>query len=537
MMASSDGLVERVKALGVDISDIKRIKLSVPLPLDEAPNVDGKRLSLQILTHIAAQRPDGSYVIGVEEAHDGLEIFKEDQYTKAERGVHPTVDLLKDIATGVLSPVTVEVVEHPKMEVLPADRINAFKAIAEKGTPAYGYFEDDLRSNMQKLLAFPAPFGVVVRYAMKANPNAAILRLFDKMGAHIDASSPNECFRAIEAAGIAGEKIRLTSQRVLDRGTLEELVGKGIKFTATSLKQLEEYGKAFPGSTVAVRFNVGIGSGWTNATSTGGVNSSFGIYEQREEIDALLSKYRLTLDTIHLHIGSGSDPEKQKKAALKGIELAGLYPTVKTLNLGGGFKVARMNYEKTTDLQDLGAGTRDALKRFAEQTGRELLLEIEPGTAAVANAGYVVARVMDIASTGKKGYTFLKVDTGMTENTRISLYAAQHPLAIIPMDSTQRGTGEYVVTGQCCESGDVLTPQPGIPESIDPRRLTEAKIGDLLIMGGAGAYCAGMNTHNYNSYPESPECLVRSDGKIDLIREREPRNTVWGRDRIPKDLQ
>ena len=50
---------------------------------------------------------------------------------------------------------------------------------------------------------------------------------------------------------------------------------------------------------------------------------------------------------VHLHIGSGSDPEKQKQAALLGIDILRRYPNTKRLSLGGGIKQGRMNYEKT----------------------------------------------------------------------------------------------------------------------------------------------------------------------------------------------
>jgi len=62
-------------------------------------------------------------------------------------------------------------------------------------------------------MGIPAPNGLIVRYAMKANPTRSMLQLFDGMGAHIDASTFNEVQRA-RAAGVDGSKIRLTSQEV-----------------------------------------------------------------------------------------------------------------------------------------------------------------------------------------------------------------------------------------------------------------------------------------------------------------------------------
>ena len=111
----------------------------------------------------------------------------------------------------------------------------------------------------------------------------------------------------------------------------------------------------------------------------------------------------------------------------------------------------------------------------------------------------------------------------MTDVLRPSLYGAIHPITVLP------GSGKYedispklesvVVVGHCCESGDLMTPKPGQPEALDERLLNKAEIGDILIIDGCGAYCSGMNSKNYNSYPEAPEVLI-DDKEIYLIRKR-----------------
>jgi diaminopimelate decarboxylase len=78
-----------------------------------------------------------------------------------------------------------------------------------------------------------------------------------------------------------------------------------------------------------------------------------------------------------------------------------------------------------------------------------------------------------------------------------------------------------VIVGHCCESGDLISCAPGEPETLATRDLPEARPGDLCVIGGAGAYCAGMSTKNYNSFPEAPEVLLRRDGSVALIRRRQ----------------
>lgn len=110
-------------------------------------------------------------------------------------------------------------------------------------TPLYVYSEQILREQAGQVRDFPHAFGFTPRYAMKANPNRTILRIFREIGIRIDASSEYEVFRALRA-GFAPNEIQLTGQELPKR--LEEIVEMGVEFNATSLYQLESYGKLFP---------------------------------------------------------------------------------------------------------------------------------------------------------------------------------------------------------------------------------------------------------------------------------------------------
>ena len=167
---------------------------------------------------------------------------------------------------------------------------------------------------------------------------------------------------------------------------------------------------------------------------------------------------------------------------------------------------------------------RSELVAFEARDGRRLGLEIEPGTYLVARAGAVVASCIDVVDTGRDGYLFAKLDTGMTEVTRPSLYGAQHPIDVIARD---REAAAVVFVGPCCESGDILTPAPGDPEALGPRWVPRPRIGDLVVVSGAGAYCAAMSTVNYNSYPRAPEVMLEPGGALTLLRRRQEPTDVW----------
>lgn len=397
------------------------------------------------------------------------------------------------------------------------------------GTPVYVYDQRRLEAAADRVLAFPVPGRLVARFAMKALPTAAVLRIFDERGLHIDASSGFEAERALRA-GIAPERIQITAQELPK--DLKGLVQRGVLFNACSLHQLRRFGELFPGGDVSVRINPGRGSGHNNRTNVGGPGSSFGIWHEKlDEVLALAREFDLRLTGMHTHIGSGGDPELWKHCASLTLGIAERLPKLERLSLGGGFKVARMPEEVDADLEAIGLALRPTLEAFLAGRPDDFQLEIEPGTFLVANAGLILAEIIDLGETGDEGYRFLKVDTGMTELLRPALYGAQHPLRVVPHGagagaeasgrSTPRGEVEYVVAGHCCESGDILTPAPGDPEALAPRPMTRAEIGDTLVIGGAGAYASALAGKNYNSFPEASEVLIDRDGEPRLIRRRQ----------------
>lgn len=402
------------------------------------------------------------------------------------------------------------------------------------GTPVFVYDQETLEARAREVLDFPNAYGLTARYAMKALPTAAVVRILNRVGMHIDASSGFEVERAIRA-GVSPDQIQLTAQRT--PRNLEVLVRQGVIFNACSLQQLRHYGELFPGRSVTVRINPGLGSGHSKKTNVGGPSASFGIWhEHLDEVLAVARARNLKISNMHTHIGSGSDPEVWEHCAMISLRIAAQLPEVEVLSLGGGFKVGRMAGEASTDLNRVGMHVLEAFRAFRAEHGRRLRLEVEPGTFLVANAGALICSVIDCVDTGRNGYDFLKADAGMTELLRISLYGAQHPIVTVPAQPETRQLREYLVAGHCCESGDVLTPAPGDPEGLQPRLLAEARTGDLLAVGGSGAYCSGMASKNYNSFPEAAEVLQAPDGTLHLIRKRQTLDQITANEVIPDFL-
>jgi diaminopimelate decarboxylase len=381
------------------------------------------------------------------------------------------------------------------------------RKIGAEGTPTFVYSRSCLIENANKALAFEAPFGLTVRYAMKANPHATILGLFNDAGLHVDASSGPEAELAMRA-GVEAGKIQITSQELPNN--LAELVEKGVGFTATSLHQLTEFGLVAKGSKVGIRINPGAGDGYANRLNTGGVTASFGIWhEYIDEVKRIAGEYDLTIDLVHTHIGTGTDPKVWLEVAKINLGFVEQFETATRTSLGGGFKVAYRDGDPATEFNEISGPIRELLENFAKKTDRKIQLEIEPGRSVVAHAGTLVAEIIDAKDTGKNGYTFLIINAGMTEFIRSAMYGAQHKLVVVNRQSShQKKFADYLVAGHCCETSDCFTVKLHDPETVEPRALAVAKIGDYLCLESAGAYCASFCTNRYNSFPAAREIFV-----------------------------
>ncbi len=404
-------------------------------------------------------------------------------------------------------------------------------AIADQyGTPLYVHDEASYRRYAREALAAPNAFGLFVRYAMKANPHRAVLRIFDGLGLGIDASSYYEVRRALRA-GIAPGKILLSSQELQTPARLKELVELGVEVNCSSLAQLQLFAGLFAGRTcpLTVRINPGLGSGHNRRTNTAGMAASFGIWRDYvQEAREIAAQHALKITRLHSHVGSGSDWHVWQKAASLTLQVARQLPDVETVNLGGGYRIDRMRPENSIDFQAAFGPVKAAFEQFAHETGRKLRMEIEPGTFLAANAGLLLACVVDIVDTGAQGYRFLKLDASMTELLRPMIYGDRHPIRLL--GKAGEADTRYVVVGTCCESGDLFTPRQGNAEEIDTVLLQEAKRGDLVAVLGAGAYGLAMSARNYNSRPACAEVMIRPNGSHQLITRREEPEEVWERE-------
>ena len=389
-------------------------------------------------------------------------------------------------------------------------------------TPIYVYSEDKLIEAADNFLSFPSAFWHAVRYAMKANSNINILKIFKQKWLKIDCSSEYEAYRVLNAWFEASD-LQISGQETPQK--LEELIDMWLSIVATSLKQLKSIWKVRPWTKIGLRINPGMWSWAFKAILTWWETSAFGIWhEYIDEIKKNVQKYDLKVVKIHIHIGSENTPESWTDSAVIWLDFVSQFESATCLDMWGWFKMAIMPYEKSADLQAIWEAVSEKFKEFYNKTGRKIKLEVEPWKYMVINSCELIAKVDDIIDTGKNGYKFIRTNTGMTEMPRVPMYWVQQPIEIIN-DSIEKEN--YVVVWHCCESGDILTCKLYDSETIETISLPKVSVWDTIVISWVWAYNSSMSMKNYNSFPEAGELLIRSSWEIVEIRKRQVLEDIW----------
>jgi len=397
----------------------------------------------------------------------------------------------------------------------------------EVGTPVYVYSAAAMRSNARGLkTALAGLDDPLVAYAVKANPNAAVLTTLAAEGLGADIVSGGEYQRA-RAAGIPADKIVMSGVGKTAAEMALALDGGLFQFNLESLPEAETLsqvavalGKPAP---VAFRVNPDVAAGSHAKISTGSAHNKFGI--PTADAPAAFAELKelpgLEIRGVAVHIGSQLTTLEPLEAAF--ARLGELIETLRaaghpiaTADLGGGLGVA---YDPSIEAPPSANDYAAMVMRVTDGWGVRLIFE--PGRLIVGNAGVLLTEVIRVKD--GPSHPFVVIDAAMNDLLRPTLYDAWHGIeAVVPRGGTMRAD----VVGPVCETGDCFA---------QARPIDRVEAGDLMIIRTAGAYAATMGS-TYNSRPLTPEVLVDGD-RWAVVRERQDVASIIAGERVPEWLR
>jgi diaminopimelate decarboxylase len=395
------------------------------------------------------------------------------------------------------------------------------------GTPVYVYSRATLERHAQVFReALSGLDNPHLAFAVKANPNLAVLKVLAKQGYGADVVSGGEMDRAL-AAGMAPSDIVFSG------------VGKTADEIVAALKagigqfniESEEEGRelAILGDTLGyranavLRINPDVDAGTHGKISTGKADNKFGVGIHRApEIYARLSALPgLNMRGVALHIGSQLTSLEPLETAFRKVgallqELRNDGHVITHVDLGGGLGVRYKDGDNPPEPAEYGA----MVARVTKDWGVRLMFE--PGRVIAGNAGVLLTRVIRVKP-GSGNLPFVIVDAAMNDLARPALYDAWHDFEAAAPNGRRVAAN---IVGPVCETGDTFAMA---------RDIDEVAAGDLAIFRTAGAYGATMAS-TYNSRGLVPEVLVDGD-KFAVVAERIAPATILAAEHVPDWLE
>jgi len=379
----------------------------------------------------------------------------------------------------------------------------------EVGTPLYVYSRSALVENFKQFDSAFAGIPHLVCFAVKANSNLSLLKLFRDLGAGYDIVSGGELFR-VRQVGVDPQKVVFSGVGKKNAEIDYALNSNILLFNVESkaeLDAIEARGKVLNiEARVSFRVNPDIDPETHPHISTGLQRHKFGV-----SMDEALPLYQEAASLsqvepvgISCHIGSQVTSLKPFIEATQRVlklvdELTASGIRLQYIDLGGGLGI-RYNDESPPTVAEYAAALSGLLAGHSET------LILEPGRILSANAAVLLTEVLYLKQS--QGRQFVVVDAGMNDLIRPGLYGAYHD--IVPVETSERGDFVADIVGPVCETTDYLARE---------RTLPQVQRGEILAVRDAGAYGFTLAS-NYNSRPRAAEVLVDSQS-YQIVRKRE----------------
>ncbi len=375
------------------------------------------------------------------------------------------------------------------------------------GTPFYAYGRQQITERVV-LLRRSLPAGVLLHYAMKANPMPAVVQHLAGLVDGIDVASIGEMKIALDTP-ISPGSVSFAGPGKKEH-ELRCAIAAGVLLNVESPREMRLIAKL--GESLGIRPQVAIRINpdfelKSSGMKMGGGPKPFGV--DAESLPDLLKEVgRLDLELIGFHIFSGSQnlnvsalQEAHEKTVQLAIRLAAYASSaIKLINIGGGFGIPYFPGERPLNLPAIGEHL-EHLSILLKQHLPTARIALELGRYIVGEAGIYVCRILERKLS--RGQIFLITDGGLHHHLAASgnfgqVIRKNYPVII--GNKVRGDTREVVsVVGPLCTPLDVLADQ--LP-------IAKAGEGDLVVVLQSGAYGFTASPQSFLNHPLPIEVLV-----------------------------
>ena len=310
--------------------------------------------------------------------------------------------------------------------------------------------------------------GIDIRYSVKTNPDARVLRLLHELGAGFEATSYDEIKLAFKA-GAAADDINFSAP-VKKRNDIRRAHHAGVQlYTLDSAEEARKIAETAPGARCTVRIR-------TNAEQGAHIrlSSKFGI--EAKDVLPLMRTIRdlgLVPYGIGFHVGGQNEVfsawQESLAEAHRIVEECRAHGyEVELINIGGGFPIAVHPFvPEFEQIAPMLVGELADLRYLAE-----------PGRLIVGDAGKLITPVVSRSRRGGKNWLYVNASLFGTLQM-MDRHAFHFP---VTTDRVSLDMEEYVISSLSCDGRDVISYHTVLPQGIGE--------GNLLIFHFVGAYSA-----------------------------------------------
>lgn len=409
-------------------------------------------------------------------------------------------------------------------KILPFTKEKIEEIIKEYPTPFHIYDEKGIRENAKKLIKAFSIFPYFKEYfAVKANPNPQLIKIFKEIGFGLDCSSMAELIIA-ERSGITGENIMFTSN---DTPVEEFIKAKdlGAIINLDDITHIDFYEKycGIP-ELICFRYNPGyLREG--NAIIGKPEEAKYGLTKTQlfEAYNIMKNKGTKRFGLHTMIVSNELNPDYFIETGRMLFELI-VEITEKVgirfefVNLGGGLGIPYKPDQKDLDIFYIANGIKKHYDNYIEKNKLSpLKIFLESGRYITGPYGYLITKAIHYKNTYKN---YIGVDACMAHLMRPAIYGAYHHITVLGKENNTK-IKKYDIVGSLCENNDKF--------AID-RELPEIEIDDILVIHDTGAHGYAMG-FNYNGKLRCKEILLKNNGSVELIRRSETIDdylaTVW----------